>query len=352
MFRKSKLSLSIVLLTVLLLAVFSSVAADEKSPDGSDRPVTVMTRNLYLGADLGPIFSALQTGSPPLDEAVAMVYGQAMASQIPLRAQAIAGEIAAAQPHLVGLQEAVVWDGPAGTFDFPQLILAALDEAGQHYELVVAATGFQTQFPTPSEPIVLTVQDVILARTDLQVSQLKLSNAQTGQYQARLAFPPPPSPPLIEIPRQWASVDVKSRGKEFRFISTHLESVGGPMTYRYYQAAELLAGPANTELPVIVLGDLNAEPETANDSAWLLINNGFEDTWTAAYPGQPGYTCCYQSDLIDDGTALMKQIDLIVFRGDFHVISAEVVDSKTLTGLWSSDHAGLVATLLVPEDKD
>jgi endonuclease/exonuclease/phosphatase family metal-dependent hydrolase len=124
------------------------------------------------------------------------------------------------------------------------------------------------------------------------------------------------------------------------------------MTYRYYQAAELLAGPAETELPVIILGDFNAEPETANDSAWLLINHGFEDTWTAVYPGQPGYTCCYQSDLIDDGTALTKQIDLILFRGDFHAISAEVVESKTSTGLWSSDHAGLVATLLVPEDND
>ena len=95
MFKKSKLTLSIVLLAIVLLVVFSSATADG-GPDGSDRPVTVMTRNLYLGADLTPIFSALQTGEPPLDVAVATVYGQAMASQIPLRAQAIAGEIATA----------------------------------------------------------------------------------------------------------------------------------------------------------------------------------------------------------------------------------------------------------------
>jgi endonuclease/exonuclease/phosphatase family metal-dependent hydrolase len=352
MFSRSNTKVFVILLVVLLLAVFTSAVGADSQSDGSDRPVTVMTRNLYLGAELTPIFSAIQTGSPPLEEAVATVYGQAMASQIPLRAQAIAGEIAAAQPHLVGLQEAVTWTHPLYTADFPQLLLDELDAAGQHYEIAAAAPGFQAQFG----PIGLTVQDIILARTDLPVSELKLSNPQTGQYVTRFAFPPPPSLPMIEIPRQWAAVDVKSRGKEFRFISTHLESVGGPETYRFYQAAELLAGPANTELPVIALGDFNAEPTTAYDSAWLLINGGFVDSWAAAYPGQPGSTCCHPPDLTGDGSSLVKQIDLILFRGDFHVVSAEIVGDeagdKTVTGLWPSDHAGLVATLLIPEDKD
>ena len=356
MFKRTYLKVFVLLLAVLLLAVFTSAAgangdAAGQPRDGSDRPVTVMTRNLYLGADLSPVFNAILTGTPPLEVAVAQVYGQAMASQIPLRAQTIAGEIAAAQPHLVGLQEAVVWTGPLGTFDFLQLILAELNAAGQHYEIVAIAPGFQTEFPTQVGPIGLGVQDVILARADLRVSDLKLSNVQTGQYEARVSFPP-----LIEIPRQWASVDVKIRGKSFRFITTHLESLGPPLSFRYAQAAELLAGPANTSLPVIAVGDFNAEPGTANDSAWLLINNGFVDSWAAAYPGQSGFTCCHPPDLSGDGSTLLKQIDLILFRGDFDVVAAEIVGDeegdKTVTGLWPSDHAGFVATLLIPEDKD
>jgi endonuclease/exonuclease/phosphatase family metal-dependent hydrolase len=356
MFKRTNSRVFVVLLAVLLLIVFTSAAGADgdtvgRQRDGSDRPVTVMTRNLYLGADLSPIFSAILYGSPPLDAAVAQVYGQAMASQIPVRAHAIAGEIAAAQPHLVGLQETVVWSGPLGTFDFLQLILAELTAAGQHYEIVAIAPGFQTQFPTPVGPIGLIVQDVILARADLPVSELKLSNVQTGQYEARVEFPP-----LIEIPRQWASVDVKSRGKEFRFITTHLESLGPPLSIRYAQAAELLTDPANTSLPVIAVGDFNAEPSAVNDSAWLLINNGFVDSWAAVYPGQSGFTCCHPPDLSGDGSTLVKQIDLILFRGDFDVVTAEIVGDeegdKTATGIWPSDHAGLVATLLIPKDKD
>lgn len=352
LFKKKTLFIGLLLIAALLIAVSASgVGAtggpDGRPRDGSDRPVTVMTRNLYLGADLTPVFSAILYGTPPLEVAVAQVYGQAMASQIPVRAQAIAGEIAAAQPHLVGLQEVVVWTGPLGRVDFLPFILAELEAAGQHYEIVATAPGFQADFG----PIGLAVQDVILARTDLTVSDLKLSNVQTGQYVARVAFPP-----LIEIPRQWASVDVKVRGKSFRFITTHLESLGPPGSIRYAQAAELLADPAATPLPVIAVGDFNAEPETVNDSAWLLIQNGFVDSWAAAYPGQAGPTCCHPADLSGDGSTIVKQIDLILFRGDFQVVTAEIVGDevgdKTITGLWPSDHAGLVVTLLIPEESE
>jgi len=52
--------------------------------------ITVETRNLYLGADLTPIVTAL---------------AEITATNFPERAQALAKEIADKQPHLVGLQE-------------------------------------------------------------------------------------------------------------------------------------------------------------------------------------------------------------------------------------------------------
>ena len=339
-------SLFMVFFVVLLTAVS---ACSQSATDEMERSVTVMTRNLYLGADLTPVLLAIVTGTQDLEVAVAQVYEQAISSQIPIRAQVIAGEIAAAQPHLVGLQEAVVWTASDDTIDFLELIMEELEAAGQQYEIVTITPGFDAEFG----PFGLSVQNAILARTDLPPSDFSLSNIKTGQYEARVAFPP-----LLEIPRQWASVDVALRGNSFRFITTHLEAIGPPLydNVRFDQAAELLDGPAVTPLPVIAVGDFNAEPDAEEDSAWLLIQNGFTDSWLAANPGQLGFTCCHPQDLSGDGASLDKQIDLVLFRGDFQVVTAEIVGEKigdkTASGLWPSDHAGLVATLLVPEGKD
>ena len=84
------------------------------------------------------------------------------------------------------------------------------------------------------------MNDVILARTDLPSRHFSLSNEQWEYYFYRIQFviETPDGPQLVEIPRQWASVDVRLHGHEFRFITTHLESAVQPI--RQAQAAELL----------------------------------------------------------------------------------------------------------------
>ena len=79
--------------------------------DHRDRVLPIMTRNLDEGTDFGPIFQA----TTPQDFAiqVAAAYLEVQASNISERAAAIADEIAAQQPYLVGLQEVSVWStGP------------------------------------------------------------------------------------------------------------------------------------------------------------------------------------------------------------------------------------------------
>src|SRR5207244_11384006 len=79
--------------------------------DQRDRVLPIMTRNLDEGTDFGPIFQA----TTPQDFAiqVAAAYLEVQTSNIPERAAAIADEIAAQQPYLVGLQEVSVWNtGP------------------------------------------------------------------------------------------------------------------------------------------------------------------------------------------------------------------------------------------------
>jgi endonuclease/exonuclease/phosphatase family metal-dependent hydrolase len=356
--RVAIIAIAVIVLVILVAPVSGSTdrggQSDNEVPVGRDRPVTIMTRNIYLGADLTPIYGALQSGDPAvIAAAVEFVYLQAMSSDFVGRAEAIADEISAEQPHLVGMQEATVWTNsfdPDLTVDFLDLILMFLEAKGQHYEVVVQAIGFDASFG----PIGLQMSDLILARTDLPTAWLKLSNKQFGQYQAKVSFTLPDGT-VMDIPRQWAAVDVKIRGKSFRFITTHLESLEPPLlpvNVRYIQAMELVAGPANTGLPVIVVGDFNSETGTPDDAAWLLIQNGFFDTWSEAYPGDPGYTCCHPHDLGDPGSILEKQIDLVFARGEFTVIEAGLVGDEpsdmTASGLWPSDHAGVVDTVLIP----
>jgi hypothetical protein len=66
-------------------------------------PLTLMTQNLYLGADLSPIFVA--TTPQEFVAAVGSAYNKIQASNFVERANSIANEIKQTRPDLIGLQE-------------------------------------------------------------------------------------------------------------------------------------------------------------------------------------------------------------------------------------------------------
>src|SRR5262249_53670063 len=68
----------------------------------------------------------------------------------------------------------------------------------------------------------LTDRDVLLARTDLRTSELKLTNVQARHFDTNLEFTSPVLGNLV-IPQGWISVDARVRGKQFRLITTHLD---------------------------------------------------------------------------------------------------------------------------------
>ena len=90
------------LAATMLMLVTSAARAEQPHPFAGDRQVTVMTQNLYLGTDLAPIFTA--PNLPALFARVGAGWAQVQSNDFPARAQAIANEIAAAKPDLVGLQ--------------------------------------------------------------------------------------------------------------------------------------------------------------------------------------------------------------------------------------------------------
>lgn len=92
----------------LCLAI-SSLLIGCGSDDDRDM-LTVMTYNVYFGADTSGLFARLVAGDGPqqLLSHAGQLYRAMEESDFPLRANAIAESIAAHEPHFVGLQEMIV----------------------------------------------------------------------------------------------------------------------------------------------------------------------------------------------------------------------------------------------------
>ncbi|MBI2979254.1 MAG: endonuclease/exonuclease/phosphatase family protein [Chloroflexi bacterium] len=352
------------LVFVLLAIAFPVLTA---VPAAAAVPITVMTRNLYFGADLSPVIAS------PTPANVEATFTKVNTTDFPARAGVLADEIAAAHPHLIGLQEAVLWrtqtpgdilsgnTTPNATviaYDFVQILLDKLALLGLTYTPVSTVTEFDVELPGIGRDIRLTDRDVILAWTNPPVSTFSLSNNQTGNFTNAgvLVFPIGP----VTVKRGWASVDVTMSTGSFRFITTHLESFSSLFPgIQELQGDELLAGPANTILPVILVGDLNsaaAGSGFATPTYGNIIAAGFSDAWSTANPGVSGFTWG-QAELLDNASSLLSaRIDFVLFRGTFIITMASRVGDAplpiTATVKWPSDHAGIVVaidTILIPE---
>jgi hypothetical protein len=352
-----KLTFSLLLALILTLPAY----AKQPVPFKGNRTVTVMTRNLYLGFDLAPVGTALASNNiPQLLLAVKNAVDTLHATNFPERAQALAAEIAAKQPHLVGLQEVSLIRSqfppdfsptPNATtveFDYLEILLDALAAHGLSYAPVVTVTNRDIEVPglLPNfaccKEYRLTDRDVLLARTDLGTDDVKLSNPQAGNFAAFVPFG------SANLRSGWVAVDVKMRGKSFRFISTHLTPVSAAV--QVAQGNELLSGPAATDLPVVLVCDCNSPADRSATATYgNLIAAGFHDAWSVAFPGDSGLTCCHDELLLEPVSSFTARLDLVLFRGDFGVTRVDLVGEnpadRTASGLWPSDHAGVAATL-------
>jgi Endonuclease/Exonuclease/phosphatase family len=338
--------------------------------------VTVMTQNLYQGTEFRN-FQALAGTNATLGEALAATstdYGTYIGTRFKDRATQIAAEIVQNKPALVGLQEVATWHaGPfneahpfglpaAVTEDFTQELLAALSADGAKYAVASRHdNNFTLAFPIFTGTGLLGVgmveSGVIIARSDLPPGQLKLSNPQSGTYNARIpliANPLDPDQPHgFAFTNSWQSVDVKTHGRKFRFITTHLDALAPGGFVSGPQAQELLAGPANTSLPVVVSGDMNSGPALAPAAYNAFVAGGLSDTWAAAGLGAPPLTCCHLApkDLASDpNAAYTEDPDHVFTRGPFSVVDTHLVGNSVPSPapepfIWPSDHAGMVATL-------
>jgi endonuclease/exonuclease/phosphatase family metal-dependent hydrolase len=156
----------------------------------------------------------------------------------------------------------------------------------------------------------------------------------------------------VTVKRGWTATDARVRGSGwFRFVNTHLEAFQ-PLV-RAAQAGELVApgGPATSELPVVLLGDLNSDDDTVEGADRLayeaLLAAGMVERSTA----KP-LSCCLDSSLLAVGKGGSEadfdhQVDHIMTRDPEEVTlqSSSVSGIQPVNGFWSSDHAGIFSAL-------
>ena len=136
-------------------------------------------------------------------------------------------------------------------------------------------------------------------------------------------------------------------------ISTHLDGDCLAITpvFQRNQARELLAGPAATTLPLVLVGDLNSAASATGLAYNDLIAAGFADAWAMSGSG-PDLTCCQAGTLLNVASTLNRRIDYVLIRGEITPLGTRVIGNepsdKTPSGMWPSDHAGVVAVLAVP----
>ena len=149
-------------------------------------------------------------------------------------------------------------------------------------------------------------------------------------------------------------MDAKVRGRSIRFVNTHLDGDCLPLTseIQQAQAAQLIAEAGETNLPMVLAGDLNTPADGSGVTYNSIAAAGFSDAWTAAHNGT-GYTCCQRANLLNLASTLERRIDFVLFRGPIAALAVDVTGEepadKTISGWWASDHAGVVSSLRVEE---
>ncbi len=341
-----------------------------------------MTRNLYLGADLAPAI-----GAPSLEAFVAatgQILREVTANDFPTRAKGLAQEILQKKPDLVGLQEVALWRTgepslapvlsgvPTATtvrYDYLQLLLDQLNKGPDRYEVVVTQNEFDLEAPGDENGVAgdgpaaqgipnaeingrLTMRDVILARIG---SGVQTENPQSGNFKTLLAVPILGQP--LTIKRGWTATDARVRGSDwFRFVNTHLEAFDPAAlvpSIRSLQAAELVAadGPATSDLPVVLVGDLNSDDDTVEPGDQQAYRTLLEAGLVERSTGDP-LGCCLKSSLLAEGAGgsvsdFDHQVDHVMTRDPSEITlqSSAVTGLLPVNGFWDSDHAGLFSSL-------
>ena len=395
-----------------MLGVFAVLLTMPGIASADDDKIKVLTQNLYVGSNL---FQILDDTSP-VPVVAAQIFSDVQMTDFHSRVEVIADLIAKRRPHLVGLQEVSLLRtecpsnilGPSGDptpnamdvfADYREILLDALVARGLDYEVIASIENVDVELPALNIPGLLPdcgAQFFDVRLTDFDITLKRGDVAATTLIEKRFEvnFPVPTPAGPVTFYRGFTVVDADIRGRKVRFVNTHLEVDGNAFAnfFQFVQAYELtqtlnaLALSSWGDRALIVAGDFNSSPdkfyadcflpdpvsgvfvENGCLSAYgLMVTNGYADTWDLRDDDEwkPGFTCC-QAPLLDNKKSeLDRRIDHVWYRGPLmtgggleqldevkvKVTGAKKKD-KTVNGLWSSDHAGVLAVLKFEEEED
>jgi hypothetical protein len=279
-----------------------AAAAARNVPNGPK--LTVMTRNLYLGADIAPLTTA-ETGLEAV-AAASQIWVDVHRTDFPARARVLADEVFWARPEVLGLQEVTLYrtgdplacgetpppSPPVATdpeLDFLAILQEELRHRGLRYEVAAQVTTMDVELCIldalrGGEPRDLryTDRDVLLVRKDVHWRNPTLPASQPIEAFIPAELPPgegdgnggvyavavyvgddansiAPATAFFEVPkdsgnliyswRGWTAVEVARGNRWVRVFETHVEDrldalteVGLPTWYfQALQDPQLLA---------------------------------------------------------------------------------------------------------------
>ena len=383
--------ISLLLVLSMLIIPFTSASAAQE--EQQEPKINAMTYNLYLGADIFKVVEAAQIDPESVPWVVAEVYQTMLYTNFSARAEAIADEIAANKPQVVGLQEVETFykqtpgDFSSGNstpatdlvIDFYAVLDAALKARGMYYD-AYTVTNADVELPmidpesdTYLSDVRMVDHDVILVRKGYAASLVLAANYAVnvgldigGTY--------------IEFTRGYLVVDVDVKDQVFRFVNTHLEVRGSTdsvfRVVQSFQMQELIGTLAYLSSidpkPIVMVGDFNSAPEDVPGSGyhplygWLnytppymqAVGAGYLDAWLLQSKYDEGFTSGFDECVSDPNATLSTRIDLIfvdpkdllVNKVRCDVVGDEVSDmipNPNYPGqyLWPSDHAGVVGKI-------
>ena len=357
---------------------------------------TVMSRNIYLGADVTVAMKKI----PNLPAAAQFMWDQESKTDFSKRAVILAKEITDANADVIGIQEATTWYCKENIFskktkvlDFTDQLLKALNN-----NYVIAQKGnttaynpgfsinpiplltkvndaksFKPLFDQNSASCGFETGDALLIRKSLADQVEAVGNVD---YKATYSI----VPVLMKITRGYTWADININGSKTRFVTTHLEAIWdeNKIPNSAIQANQLIDDLKNITTPLVVMGDFNSDPRDPRPTN--SPNPGEQPPVSAACPANSEICNAYKlmlkanfTNAAPDATnplnftwgmnalltgpdplrdAAAKQmgnkdgftdrLDYIFIKNGLKGGSAKIVGTKAPYG---SDHAGVIAVI-------
>jgi len=394
---KGQLIFGLIVILALLVIPLSSALAQDLQPK-----IKVMTRNLYLGADIFKVVEAAQENpDDPLAVPIAVseLYHTMLFTNFWARAEAIADEIKEKNPDVIGLQEVSKYfkqtpsdfiNGGAEqasfvVIDFYQVLNDALLDRGLYYKEFeqenadIELPMLDLKSPNFFSDVRMMDRDMVLVKDDGYDAEEVL----TKNYEYNLSINL--SGMELTFNRGFLIIDVNVDDQNFRFVNTHLEVRGEPGSpFRFFQFAQMaelletLGGyTALDPKPTVMVGDFNSSPEDVPGTAYLpdgsavdytppymlAVGAGYLDAWTEQKNYDEGFTSGFGEYISNPFDELTTRIDLIFVDPlglSIDKVKCDVVGDKfwdmvpnplmpRILRLWPSDHAGVVGKIKFTE---